>query len=314
MTTIINGLHHITAITDNAAATGQFFSKVLGLRLVKRTVSEDDTAGYHICFGNKAGDDGTLLTFFPREHSDAGRIGAGQATIIQLSIPGGALRFWRTRLRQNNCNHIVDETLFGDDRALFQFPSGLLVAFVECESDDRTPWPTEDVDSDVAIRGLYGITLAQQSTAHLPTLLTQTFGYVETDVEQITTTTQQRFVLPNSDAGVIDVQIDPNMIRGRQGTGTIHHFALSVGSPAEQLEMRQALIDAGMQVTDVIDLQYFTTVRARTPGGILIEIATTHNRGFTIDEPIERLGEDLCLPPDLEHKRPEIESKLPPLL
>ncbi|MEM8977303.1 MAG: VOC family protein, partial [Pseudomonadota bacterium] len=224
MTTIINGLHHVTAISNDAAATGQFFSAVLGLRLVKKTVDHHDIAGYHLCFGNHAGDAGTLLTVFPRENSRTGRIGAGQATIIQLSVPQGALRFWRSRLRQNNCNHIVDETLFGDDRALFQFPSGLLVAFVECDTDDRTPWTTNDINSDVAIRGLYGITLAQQSTAHLPLLLTQTLGYVESNVEQITTTTQHRFVLPNADAGVIDIQIDPNMIRGREGTGTIHHI------------------------------------------------------------------------------------------
>ncbi len=313
MTTFIDGLHHVTAISDDTAATAEFFTNVLGLRLVKKTVNPDDVTGYHLCFGNQLGDAGTLLTLFPRENSHAGRIGAGQATIIQLSVPYGGLRFWRSRLRQNNCNHIVDETLFGDARALFQFPSGLLVAFVECETDDRMPWQTDDISIDVAIRGLYGVTLAQQSTAHLPKLLTQTLGFVETNVERITTTTQHRFVLPNANAGVIDVQIDPNMIRGREGTGTIHHVALSVASPKAQLKVRQALIASGMQVTDVIDRDYFTSVSARTPGGILIEITSSKDRGFTIDEPINSLGQHLCLPPHLEHKRTEIERKLPPL-
>lgn len=311
MTAVINGLHHITAITGNAEQTRQFFSNVLGFRLVKQSINLDDPANYHFYFGDELGRAGSLLTFFPRENSPKGRIGAGQATIVQLSIPLGALPFWRRRLRSHNCLHILDETLFGDQRAVFQLPGGLLLALVESAKDQRLPWLTDTIDKDVAIRGLYGITLAQQSTAHLPDLLTQTLGFVEHDEERVGTALQRRFVLPHSDAGVIDLQIDPNMVRGSEGVGTIHHVALDVGTTEAQSQTRQTLIDAGMQPTEVFDRQYFSSVYARTAGGILLEIATTSEEGFTRDETADELGARLCLPADLEDRRSAIERDLP---
>ena len=313
MTAVIHGLHHITAITSNVALTKEFFGNVLGLRLVKRSINLDDRKNYHLYFGDEVGRAGTLLTLFPRLNSSKGRIGAGQATIIQLSVPTGALNFWRRRLRAKNCTHIVDETLFGDKRALFQIPDVLLLALVESSKDQRAPWITDDIGESVAVRGLYGVTLAQQSTAHLPDLLTLTLGFVETNAERIGSALQCRFTLPKSDSGVIDVQVDPNLVRGSEGTGTVHHIAFNAESRDAQSKMRQAFIDAGMLVTDVVDRQYFTSVYARTAGGILFEIATTTGSGFTLDEQRENLGSRLCLPEDIEPQRQEIESALPPL-
>ena len=304
------GLHHITAVTADAALSKHIFSQVLGLRLVKKSITPTDPAGYHLFFGDEYGGPGSLLTIMTPQGGQAGRIGAGQATIIQLSIPSDALAFWRSRLRQHNCQHILDETLFGDERALFLLPNGLLIALVECDDDKREPWVHNDISTDFAIRGLYGATLAQQSTASLPDLLTVTFGYIKEYVETVGSTTHYRFRLPASDASVIDLQIDPNMARGFAGTGTIDHIGLHVDSDAEQRQLRQDLINAGLLASETIDRHYLVSVSARTPGGVVIEVSRTKTGGFTIDEDPKELGSALCLPASLEAQRKQIAHSL----
>lgn len=307
------GLHHVTAVAADAALSKHIFSHVLGLRLVKKSITPTDPRGYHLYFGDEFGSPGSLLTVMSPRCSKAGRIGAGQATIIQFSILVGTLEFWRSRLQRHNCQHILDETLFGDERALFLLPNGLLIALIENDGDKRKPWVSSDIGTAYAIRGLYGVTLAQQSTASLPDLLTDTFGYIQEDIEAVGATIQYRFRLPDADASVIDLQVDPNMARGFKGTGTIDHIGLYVGSDDEQRRLRQGLISAGLLASEIIDEQYTVSVSARTAGGLAIEVSRSKAGGFTVDENLKDLGNALCLPAGLEAQRKQIEGSLPKL-
>jgi len=308
----IFGLHHITAISVDAQRNLEFYVKVLGLRLVKRTVNYDDPERYHLVLGDQTGRAGSLITLFPRPSAPRGRHGGGQATITGLSVPTGALSFWRPRLRRAGARHLVDENVHGADRAVFQDPDGLLLALVECE-DPRDIVAADGIPETAAIRGLHGVTIAQQSPALLSEILQGVFGFREQTIERIGSARHCRFVLDQPNAGgVIDVQIDANILRGTEGSGTIHHIALGVETEDEQAEFRERLMQAGLHATEAIDRYYFRSVYARTPGGILFEVAT-RGPGFAIDEPLESLGEMLCLPEHLEPRRAQLLKQLPKL-
>ena len=305
----VTGLHHVTATARCAAPCVEFITQVLGLHLVKRTVDFDDPCCHHLYFGDAIGSSGTLLTVLVRTDAAAGRIGSGQATITSFAIPRGALRFWHRRLRGNGAEPVLNDRAWGAARSIVQCPDGLLLGFVECD-DKRSPCTNGAIPNDVAIRGIYGVTLAQQSTACLPDILTKVLGFEEAGMERIGTSVHCRYRLAGAVPETnLDVQIDAGFARGHDGTGTVHHIAFSVDDHGALLAVRDSLIRAGLQATDPGDRVYFTSVYARTPGGILLEVATD-GPGFCVDEPHERLGRSLCLPQHLEADRTAIERKL----
>jgi glyoxalase family protein len=311
MTTEIRGLHHVTAITGTAQGNHDFYVRALGLRFVKRTVNFDDPSAWHLYYGDRTGAAGTIMTFFAWEGARRGRPGAGQVAITQFAIPKGAMGFWTDRLPGFGATRVARETVFGEDRAVFADPEGLPFALVEVD-DPRAPWITDDVAEAVAIRGFRGVTLALRDDAGTAAVLRDAFGYAAAGETALGAGRLTRLALPGSPSGVVDLHVDPTLAPGVEGAGSVHHVAFAVPDRAAQMRVRERMRAAGLRVTQQIDRDYFWAIYARTPGGVLFEVAT-EEPGFAVDEPVESLGSSLKLPRMHEPLRARIEAALPPL-
>ena len=312
---LVHGLHHVTAIAGGAQRNLSFYADALGLRFVKRTVNFDDPGTYHLYYGDETGSAGTIMTFFPWEGATPGRVGAGQVTITQFAVPLGSLEFWRSRLPKMGAELVArEEQVFGETRAVFTDPDGLVFALVEVADDGRMPWVGADIEADVAIRGFRGVTLAVRNGAATLGILRDVFGYEDVGEVAIGTTGAKltRLVMPGSSAGVVDIRRDPSLSQGVDGTGTVHHVAFGVADRAAQLAVRERMVAAGHRVTEQINRDYFWAIYSRTPDGILFEVATDEP-GFAADEPVATLGESLRIPAQHEDLRTAIEARLPTL-
>jgi glyoxalase family protein len=312
----IPGLHHITAISGAAQETLDFYARTLGLRLVKTTVNFDDPGTYHLYFGDRTGQPGTILTFFPWAHAVLGRAGLGMAAEVAFAAPTGSLGFWRERLDAHDVE-ATEAAVFGDDVLRLAAPDGLALALVATDVHDAgTAWTEGPVPAEHALAGFFGTTLDVADADPVADLLTGAFGWTEVEAE----TTEgggerMRFAAPEPAVGrVIDLRRPAEPRRARSGKGTIHHIALRARDDDEQLAWREALAERGIGVTEVKDRQYFRSIyfRHADTGGVLFEIATDAP-GFAADEPVETLGEALKLPPWLEGRRDELERRLPAL-
>ncbi|WP_300602432.1 ring-cleaving dioxygenase [Niabella sp.] len=303
------GLHHITAIADNAKRNHSFYTKVLGLRLVKKTVNFDDPGTYHFYYGNENGAPGTILTFFPWEGIGRGTAGAGMATHIGYTVPEGSFDFWKKRFDENKIAYTESE-IFGEPQLAFSDPDGLnLSLIVPASADNRAPWVTEAVAADVATRGFHSATLTLNQADPTARVLTDLLGYRQTLQEG----NRYRFINENIDtANYIDIIEDAKAGYGRNAAGTNHHIAFRVKDDTVQMELREKIAAAGLNITQKIDRDYFYSLYFREPGGVLFEIATD-NPGFTRDEPLEQLGTALKLPKQYEPARTKIEAVLPGL-
>lgn len=309
----IRGIHHVTAIASGAQANFDFYTRVLGLRLVKRTVNFDAPDTYHLYFGDAAGSPGSLLTFFPFEDAAAGRAGTGMAIATAFTIPESALERWAARFAADARDFDGPMTRFGVPTLGIRDPDGLRIELVaEPGLDDRAPGqagspgsiPTED-----AIRGLHSVALCVEAPERTARLLTDTFRYEHIGEEA----GRQRYrARAGGPAGIVDLFCQPERMRGRMGAGSVHHVAFRARDDAEQLAWREAILALGFDVTPVLDRQYFHSIYFREPGGVLFEIATDPP-GFAIDEAPEALGTALKLPPWLESERVDIERRLPPV-
>lgn len=303
------GLHHITAIADDAKRNHGFYTNVLGLRLVKKTVNFDDPGTYHFYFGDEIGTPGTILTFFPWEGIGRGSNGSGMATHIGYSVPEGSLGFWKERLEQNGIS-VAEGEKFGEKLIAFSDPDGLQLQFIEpSAADGRKPWITADLDEKTALKGFHDVTLTLRNAAPTARVLTDILGYELQKQEG----GNYRFATGSIDtANVIDIKEDPNARAGRGAGGTNHHIAFRVQNDDILMEYREKVLSAGLDITPKIDRDYFFSLYFREPGGVLFEIATD-NPGFTRDEPVEKLGTDLKLPKRYEGFREKIEEALPKL-
>ena len=315
-TPAIAGLHHITAISGPPQRNLDFYAKVLGLRLVKKTVNFDDPSVYHLYYGDEAGTPGTVLTFFPWERMGRGRPGVGEASLTQFAVPAGSLPFWRTRLEANGALVSGPAERFGEESLLGEDPDGLKFALVvPADGDHRAPWTTalwttEAIDREVAIRGFHGVTLTLADPAPTAALLEGLLGYEALGQEAGT----YRFAAPHARrARFVDIMVLPDGQRALQGRGSVHHIAFAVADRAAQMAVRERLVAAGYGVTPEIDRNYFYSIYFRSPGGVLFEIATAEP-GFTVDEKVAELGHGLKLPSQHEPLRAEIERALPPLV
>lgn len=306
----LHGLHHITAIASDARKNVDFYTRVLGLRFVKKSVNQDDPGTYHLYYGDYAGSPGTILTFFPWAGVPRGRPGHGQAYATAYSIPAGSLPFWQNRFTQLDVQTGGVETRFGDQVLTFFDPDGLRLELVAtAETDARPPAPAKDVPAEHAIRGFHSSTLGLTNARATAAVLVDTMGYRQ--VAQAGPRT--RYTVATGGPGTyVDLLTDPSLPRGLNGAGTIHHVAFRTPDDANQEEALAALQADGLSVSPVIDRAYFKSLYYREPGGVLFEIATDQP-GFAIDEPVETLGEKLSLPPRLEPHRAEIEAALPKL-
>lgn len=306
----ILGIHHITAIAGSAQRNHDFYTNVLGLRLVKKTVNFDDPGTYHLYYGDEGGSPGTILTFFPWERVREGRQGAGMATEVGYAVPHAALDFWRRRFQEMQVKITGEGERFGEAYIAFQDPDGLPLAFiVPGNGDARTPWETSAVARDVATRGFHSITLTLNDIRGTASVLTDIFGYELMSQEG----SRFRYRTTNAAAAnIVDLLQLPGEPRAQNAGGTIHHVAFRVKDEAALMAFRQKIAEQGFDITPKIDRNYFFSLYFREPGGVLFEVATD-NPGFAVDEPVASLGASLKLPPQYEAHRAKIESVLPVL-
>jgi glyoxalase family protein len=306
----LGGLHHITAMAADPQRNLAFYTQVLGLRFVKKSVNQDDPGTYHLYYGDNTGSPGSALTFFPWPNLRRGRPGQGQAYATAFSVPAAAQAFWTDRLKKFDVATAPVETRFADQVLAFADPDGLKLELVfTAEPDARVPAPASDIPAAHALRGFHSTTLALGNATATVALLTELMGYRAV----ATAGDRTRYTVGAGGPGTyVDVFTDGSIPRGLNGAGTVHHIAFRVADDAAHQAAHHLLQSRGVHVSPIIDRAYFKSIYYREPNGVLFEIATDQP-GFTIDEPVETLGTVLGLPPHLEPHRAEIEAALPPL-
>jgi glyoxalase family protein len=305
----IAGIHHVTAMAGEPQANVDFYTGILGLRLVKKTVNFDDPGTYHLYYGDEVGHPGTIMTFFPWPLARRGVQGAGQATVTAFSVPEGSLGYWTERLRRLDVAFDDPKPRLGEEVLTVLDPDGLRLELVARAGDGRQGWRGGPVPADKAIRGFDGVTLTEWNLDVTQEVLAGTMGFRRVGEEG----NRVRFEVGPGGAGTrVDVLASPSAARGHVSAGTVHHVAFRAADEADQLAWREAIDDSGLHVTPVLDREYFHSIYFREPGGVLFEIATDPP-GFTRDETVESLGSGLKLPPWLEPSRDRIEAALPPI-
>jgi len=312
----LNGLHHVTAVTAQAQANFTFYTQVLGMRLVKKTVNQDDVSAYHLFCADKVGSPGTDLTFFdwalgPNQN------GPGSIAATALRVPSRvALEWWNGHLTQHGIKHSGIVDFHGHNLINFTDPEGQHLSLVNDEgaANAGIPWEKSPIPTEYAIRGLYASTLIVRQLDATAQILTEVMGYDR--VAEYETGPNERTVVYELSGGGAGKEIwlveQPHQPGGQLGAGGVHHIAFRVANSEEQSYWRERLLSFGLGVTDFIDRFYFRSIYFRIPGGMLFEIATD-GPGFTADEDLESLGEQLALPPFLEPHRITIEAGLKPI-
>jgi glyoxalase family protein len=306
-----HGIHHVTAIAGPARRNLEFYTKALGMRLIKRTVNFDDPGTYHLYYGDEAGQPGTILTFFPWAHVAPGRLGVGETQETMLRVPESAIGFWTHRFVELGIPHETPARRFGETVLPFKDPDGLRLALVGIRGIEDTPgWTGDGIADENAIRGFHGVSLLLDDAGPTGAVLTDVLGFADAGSEDGLI----RFrAADTSIGGIVDIRAAGGFLPARMGAGSVHHIAFRAANDEAQANMVAKLAaNHRIRTTDQVDRNYFRSVYFREPGGILFEIATDEP-GFAIDEPLAELGRSLRLPPALEGRRAEIEAVLPEL-
>jgi glyoxalase family protein len=305
-----NGIHHVTAIARSARRNLDFYTRVLGLRLVKKTVNFDDPGTYHLYYGDETGRPGTILTFFPWEHVAPGRLGVGLAQETAFRVPEAAIGFWTHRFVEKGVPHQAPEKRFGETVLPFTDPDGMALALVAVRGAETEPaWSGGDIPAEHAIRGFAGVTLMLEDAAPTGAILTNVLGFAEAGRDGHLV----RFQADGTLGGTVDIRVAGGFLPGKLGGGSVHHVAFRAADDDAQAEMVRRLAEHHrIRTTEQLDRNYFRSVYFREPGGILFEIATDEP-GFAVDEPVAALGRELKLPRFLESQRRRIEQALPEL-
>jgi glyoxalase family protein len=309
----IKGIHHVTAISGPAQENLDFYAGVLGLRLVKKSVNQDDPGTYHLFYADAEGHPGTDLTFFPWAQMAPSRDGYGLSSEVSLAVPPGSLSFWSARLEGYGARMSAAEVRFGQNALPVIDPHGLRIALVESkESLGRafTPWDGSPIPVEHQIRGLEGARMIERDLVVTTSFLSNAMGFSHLGTEN----GWHRYGVAGGKSGAyVDLRETPTARRAAWGTGSVHHIAWRVDDEAHQLEVRGRVTEEGARPTPVIDRFWFKSVYFLEPGGVLFELATD-GPGFAVDEDRAHLGESLVLPPWLEPNRAAIETRLPPLV
>lgn len=313
----LEGIHHVTAVTGNAAGNLDFYSRVLGMRLVKKTVNQDVTDTYHLFYGDEIGHAGTEMTFFDWPHVGPHVAGVGDVSAVAFVVPSReVLDWWVTRFDGEGVQHsgIIER----NGRAVLPFvdPEGQRLELVAGEKPGTTPWPQSPVPTDKAIRGLGPVTITVATPDPTIHVLTDVLGFRQTGEYTFPDNPSRHArIFSAGDGGPgaeVHVEVKVQMPEARVGIGGVHHVAFRTPNDEEHRAWQQRVMRAGLRVTPVIDRYYFRALYFREPGGVLFEISTD-GPGFATDEDVAHLGEHLSLPPFLEPKRAEIEASLRPL-
>ena len=308
MTKLVTGLHHITAMASDAQNNVEFYAGILGLRLLKKTINFDAPEVYHLYYGNESGTPGTIMTFFPYPGIPQGRKGKGQLTVTSFSIPENSIHYWLKRLNKFNIKYADPYQRFEEIVIYFEDNDGLGLELVANKLDQRKGFTYGNVPSEFAIKGFFGITLSEECYEKTASLLIGQMDHTLISEKG----NRFRYSSSGKPGDFVDVLCQPDSLKGTGGYGTIHHVAFATANDSTQLKARDKLKNFGLNITPVLDREYFLSIYFREPGGVLFEIATIPP-GFTVDEPLDQLGSSLKLPPWEEKNRKEIESLLPPL-
>lgn len=307
MKTPLPGIHHITAFAGEAQQHVDFYADLLGLRLVKVTINFDDPSVYHTYFGDFSGTPGTLITFFPITGALPGKRGGGEVQVTQFATGKGTIGQWQDRLLYAGVNVQDPTERFGDLVLPFTDSDGMGLEIVEPSTPDpREAWTGGPLSPEMTLRGFHAVSLASMRPEETLKLLTEGMGFAELarNDERVRLKAQG-----GNEASLVDLLLDTQALR-RQSAGSVHHVAWRTPDDEEQILWREKLATRGLDATTVQERNYFRSIYFREPGGILFEIATDAP-GFTVDEPLETLGQELKLPEWLESRRNAVRSKLP---
>lgn len=305
----ITGIHHVTALAGDPQRNLDFYTGILGLRMVKKTVNFDAPDVYHFYYGNETGEPGTIMTFFPYEGIQKGRHGKGMLNVTTFSVPTTSMTFWENRFKQYNVKFTPAQDRFeGEATIYFEDPDGLGLELVFNDKDSRPGFTYGNIPSEYAVKGFHNVEIWQEGYERTAGLLTEVLDH------KLIAEKGNRFRFAATDApgNYVDILCSPDSLRGLGGGGTVHHLAFSTANKESQLLTREKLLNAGFNPTPVLDRQYFESIYFREPGGVLFEVATAEP-GFAIDETLENLGEGLMLPQQYESKRAIIEKAIKPV-
>jgi predicted esterase/catechol 2,3-dioxygenase-like lactoylglutathione lyase family enzyme len=313
--TNVLGIHHVSTIASDPQRNLDFFAGVLGLRLVKRTVNFDDPQTYHLYYGDSIGTPGCIMTFFPWPGAKPGRQGPGEVAVTSFSVLPSALGFWLERFVRHGVRHepLVTRGSGADAERVLSFRDhdGAMYELVgHPGAETRPAWDgAPGIAAEHAVHGFHSVTLWVEHGDATERVLVDVLGLRAVSEHE---TTRRYAMGQGGPSRIVDVRSIGGFMRGAKGAGIVHHVAFEVADDTSELALRQRVIEAGLHPTEVKDRNYFRSVYFREPGGVLYELATTQP-GFAIDEPVERLGERLMLPPQFESHRAEIEAVLPPI-
>lgn len=310
----LTGIHHLTAITADAAGNNEFYTRTLGLRRVKKTVNQDDTSAYHLFYADGAGSPGTDLTFFDWPAARERR-GTRSISRTGLRVAEASLDYWAGRLRDAGLAAGAPVLLDGRGSVDFEDPEGQRLRLIADEGGPAHPWDRSEVPADHQIRGLGPITISVPDLRPTQTVLTQVMGMRQTRSYASPDGEGQVHVFQMGAGGAaaeLHVAVQPGLPVARQGAGAVHHVAFRVPDNAAIHDWAQRLHEMRVPNSGEVERYYFRSLYFREPGGNLFEIATD-TPGFAVDEPFETMGEALSLPPFLEPRRAQIEAGLKPL-
>lgn len=304
---MINGIHHVTAIAGDPQENYDFYTAVLGLRLVKKSINQDSPDTYHLFYADAEGNPGTDLTFFPWPAMGPAKPGAGKAVEVSFAVPEGSLGYWKERLSSYKVLH-SSETRFDEEYIVFRDPHGLGLAITETQDKrDFKAWEKSPVPSEHQLRWMHAVRTLVKTIDNTELLLTEIMGFHALGKDG----DWYRYGMGNGTSGtLLEVRADPELTSGRWGTGGIHHIAWRVKNAEDEMMVREQIARAGLSPSPQIDRFWFKSVYFQEPGGVLFEIATD-GPGFDRDEDPEHLGETLILPPWFEDQREQIEKRLP---
>ena len=314
----LGGLHHVTAVTGDAPGNVAFYTDTLGLKLVKKTVNQDDVSAYHLFYGDETGRPGTEMTFFDWSGIGPHVPGTGTISSTTFRVPDySALEWWAGRFRELDVAQEGIEERNGRATLRFTDPEGQRLKLVHDKAEGvpgGTPWERSPIPREVFIRGLDSVELTLKSLFPTSVVLTDVMGFYQVEEYEEDAHKVAIFeVGPGGPGARVRLVERPDLpIHRFVGAGGVHHVAFRTPDEEEHAAWRERLAKAGLGVTPVIDRYYFKSIYFREPGGVLFEIATD-GPGFTIDEVVEHLGEKLSLPPFLEGQRRQIEANLKPI-